>query len=581
MKNAKIKKVAWDLSVIATANREEVEKRTRQFAEHWRGRSDYLEEPAILAEALGEYEAWQHYYGVGGNELYYLGLRTSQDENDPALKAQFNQAIDFANKREDEIRFFELAIAKIEKNKQKEFLDYPALAPYRHWLEKIFVRARYVLSEPEEKILSQKYTVSHYNWVQMMSGFLSKEVRHGKAFNELMSLMDSQQKSVRDRAARDVNDIFAKYIETGEHEINSVLANKKIDDELRGYTRPDQSRHVSDDIDTDTVDTLIDTVASRFDLAHRFYRLKAKLLGKKKLAYHERNLAIGKLDTTYDYDDAVALVKKVVGRLDPEFAGILERFVREGQIDVYPRKGKRGGAFCAHELLSQPTYILLNHTDKLRDVQTLAHELGHGINNELMRSKQNALNFGSPMATAEVASTFMEDFVLEELRNTAGEKLKLPLMMAKLNDDISAIFRQVACYRFELELHKAFRAKGYLSHGDIGTIFQKHMVSYMGPAVEQSKGSENWWLYWSHIRTFFYVYSYASGLLISKSLQASVRRDAGFIGNVKGFLAAGMSDSPRNIFDKLDIDIGDKMFWQQGLDEIELVLDEAERISKK
>lgn len=567
----------WNLAPIATFNREEVEKRTKQFAEKWKSRFDYVEEPAVLAEALGEYEAWQHYYGVGGNELYYLGLRTSQDENDPKLKAQFNQAIDFANKREDEIRFFELAIAKIAPEHQKTFLYFPGLAPYQHWLEKLFMRAKYVLSEPEEKILSQKYTVSHYNWTQMTSGFLSKEVRQGKPFNELMSLMDSQKKSVRDSAAADINDIFAKHIETGEHEINSVLANKKIDDELRGYMRPDQSRHVSDDIDTETVDTLIETVSSRFDLSQRFYKLKAKLLKVKKLKYHERNIPL-RSDTpqNYPWSRTVEMVRKVVGKLDPEFANILERFVKEGQIDVYPRKGKRGGAFCAHELLSQPTYILLNHTDKLRDVQTLAHELGHGINNELMRSKQNALNFGSPMATAEVASTFMEDFVLQELRDTAGELLRLPLMMAKLNDDISAIFRQVACYRFEQELHSEFRAKGYLSHVEIGKIFQKHMASYMGPAVEQSKGSENWWLYWSHIRTFFYVYSYASGLLISKSLQASVRKNAGFISNVKGFLESGMSDSPRNIFEKVGINIGDKRFWEQGLDEVEELLIQAE-----
>ncbi|OGW19231.1 MAG: hypothetical protein A2072_02020 [Nitrospirae bacterium GWC1_57_7] len=272
---------------------------------------------------------------------------------------------------------------------------------------------------------------------------------------------------------------------------------------------------------------------------------------------------------------------RVMRGLDDEFAGIYDGYLQKGQIDVFPRKGKTGGAFCVHHLLSQPTFILLNHTNKLHDVLTIAHELGHGINNELMRSRQNALNFGSPMSTAEVASTFLEDFVLREVMRDADDDQRLAVMMMKLNDDVSTIFRQVACYRFEQELHAAFRNKGYLSKEEIGALFRTHMAFYMGDAVAQSKGSENWWVYWSHIRSFFYVYSYASGLLISKSLQHSVRQDAGFITKVKGFLAAGVSDSPKNIFSQLGVDISDKRFWGRGLDEVEALLDETTSLAKK
>jgi oligoendopeptidase F len=231
--------------------------------------------------------------------------------------------------------------------------------------------------------------------------------------------------------------------------------------------------------------------------------------------------------------------------------------------------------------MTQPTYILLNHSGKLHDVLTIAHELGHGINNELIREKQHALDFGTPTSTAEVASTFMEDFVLEEILHEANDELRLAIMMQKLNDDVSSIFRQVACYRFEQELHAQFRKSGYLSKKDIGKLFQKHMAAYMGPAVEQSPGSENWWVYWNHIRYFFYVYSYASGLLISKSLQNSVKQDPAFVIKVKEFLAAGLSDSPKNIFSKLGIDIADKQFWDRGLDEVEKLLKETTVLAEK
>lgn len=272
---------------------------------------------------------------------------------------------------------------------------------------------------------------------------------------------------------------------------------------------------------------------------------------------------------------------KVCKNLDSDFSAIFNSFVENGHFDVYPRKGKGSGAFCAHHLISQPTYILLNHTGTLNDVLTMAHELGHGINNELIRKTQNALNFGTPTSTAEVASTFMEDFVLQDILKKAGDEIRLAIMAKKLNDDVSSIFRQVACYRFEQELHQEFRQKGYLSKQEIGALFQKHMAAYMGGHVEQSPGSGNWWIYWNHIRYFFYVYSYASGLLISKSLQNSVKKDPGFIGKVKGFLSAGLSDSPRNIFGKLGVDIADKGFWSRGLDEVEGLLQETEGLARK
>ncbi|PIP73716.1 MAG: hypothetical protein COW88_01005, partial [Candidatus Lloydbacteria bacterium CG22_combo_CG10-13_8_21_14_all_47_15] len=312
-----------------------------------------------------------------------------------------------------------------------------------------------------------------------------------------------------------------------------------------------------------------------------YYALKAKLLGVPRLAYHERNVPYGSVNKKYSYSDAAHLVHKVFEHLDRSFADIFRRFVESGQVDVYPRKGKSGGAFCAHELLTQPTYILMNYTDELNDVLTLAHESGHGINNELIREKQNALSFDTPLATAEVASTFMEDFVLEHLMKDASDELKLSLMMMKLNDDISTIYRQSALYRFEQEIHAEYREKGYLSKDDIGAMFRKHMEAYMGEAVAQSPGSEHWWVHWSHIRAPFYVYSYASGLLISKAMQARVREDPAFIAQVKQFLSVGLSDSPRNIFANMGIDISGPSFWESGLQEVQALLASTELLAAK
>ncbi|KKQ41430.1 MAG: Oligoendopeptidase, pepF/M3 family [Microgenomates group bacterium GW2011_GWC1_37_8] len=592
------KKTSWNLSPLFKSdydpkietNRKQVAKATNKFIIRWKNRNDYLINTKILKEALDEYEKWSRFIGANSQERYYFHLRTSRDQNDPKLKALENKAIEFSKKLENEMQFFELRIAKIDPKQQRKFLEYKPLQPYKHFLEKLFIQSKYHLSESEEKIMNLKSTPAHSNWVKMTQGFLTKEEAKVfdedgkvkiKTFSDLLGLMKSKNKKTRDSAAKAFNFIQKKYVDVAEHEINSILMDKKINDNLRSFDRPDRSRHVGDDIETEIVDSLVKTVSNHFDIPKRYYKLKAKLLNVPKLAYHERNVEYGKIDKKYTYEAAVEILSKVFNNLNPEFGNIFKGFVEQGRIDVYPKKNKYSGAFCTYGLLIHPTYSLLNWTNKLNDVLTLAHEMGHGINFELVKAKENALNYGTTVATTEVASTFMEDFVLEELKKDADDELKLALSMMRLNEEISTIFRQVALYNFELDLHKELRVKGYLSEEEIGKLFRKHMVSYMGPYVEQSEGSENWWVSWSHIRYFFYVYSYASGLLISKSLQASVKTDPKFILKVKEFLSAGLSDSPKNIFSKLGIDITDNKFWEKGISEVEYLLLETESLAKK
>lgn len=589
---------SWNLNLLFSGDndpkigkiRKEVELQTSKFVSKWKNRSDYLKDPKVLKVALDEYEAWNRSYGAHSTENYYNNLLESLDESNPVIKAKVNQVIDSATKVQNEIQFFEINLSKIDTVTQKKLLTSTYLTPYRHFLERLFISGKYILTDPEEKIMNLKSITSYDNWVRMTSSFLGKEQRKSlgengknslKSFSELAGLMNSGFKTVRDMAATNFNKVLDKHLDVAENELNSVLQNKKINDEIRGYSRPDQARHIADDIETDVVDTLVGVVTKNFDIAKRFYSLKAKTLGVKKLKYHERNVEVGSVDGKYSYIKGCQIIGNTFKNLDIQFNDIFNNFSQDGQVDVYPKTGKKSGAFCAHGLLINPTFILLNWNDKLNDVLTFAHELGHGINNELIKLKQNSLNFGTPTSTAEVASTFMEDFVLKELLKTSDDNSRFAIYMMKLNEEVSTIFRQIAFYNFETELHMNFRKKGYLSKDEIGKLFQKHMTSYMGDAVEQSKGSQNWWVYVSHFRYYFYVYSYSSGLLISKALQAKVKQDPASISQVKDFLSSGLSDSPENIFSKLGINIKNKKFWQSGIDEVKNTLAQTEELSLK
>ena len=561
-----------------------------KFIAKWQKNRDWLQSPLVLQKALVEFEKLRETYSGGAEESFYYGLRSEVEENNTEVKAKFNQVNDFVLGLENKLQFFELGLARLPKNTQTKFLRAKNLQTYKHFLEKIFASSKYLLSDEEEKLMRLKSQSSYYNWVKMTSEFLSAETamvlnENGKlvkkSFSEISNLSKNQNKKVRDDAAKKLNQILSKNIKVGENEINSILADKKVNDELRQMPRPDFSRHLHDDIDSVTVDTMIKIVAANFSVAKKYYQLKAKLLKVKKLKYHERSVSLGDVKIKYSYEKAKNLLRAVLENLDTDFLKVFNNFDEQGLIDIYPRSGKTSGAFCAAELRSLPTFIMLNHNEKLNDVLTLAHEVGHGINNEMMRQKQSALNFGTTLATAEVSSTFFEDFILKNILRDCSDEVRLEILMEKLNNDVSTIFRQAALYLFEQELHQEFRAKGYLSATEIGALFKKHMVAYMGEYVEQSPGSENWWLQWSHIRNYFYVYSYVSGLLISKHFQKKVAADKKFVEKVKYFLSAGLSEAPQDIFAHMGININDGAFWQEGIKEIKSLLAETEKLAKK
>jgi oligoendopeptidase F len=556
-----------------------------KFIKKWKKDPSYLTSISSLKTALDEYEYWQANFATSSNVDYYLSLRQSLKQNSARISAFLNRVIFSSRHIENDIQFFLLNLSKVDKIQQRLFLKSVRLKPYKNFLKNIFLMGQYTLSDDQEKIINLKSQVSYSNWVKMTTRLLSKQVARvynssgtlkNLPFSSIYSLIDHPTQKIRQKASNSFTSILDQFSDVAESELNSVLENKMIDDQLRGYARPDSARLLSDDIDVQVVDTLIDTVTKNFKLSQLYYFQKARLLGKKTIDYSERNLSIGKVNKIYSSDRSIQIVNQVLEDLDPDFSKIFVSFLKNGQIDFFSKKGKTDGAFCSAGLKNATSFVLLNHNRKLRDVTTIAHEMGHAINNELTRSSQNALNFDTTLATAEVASTFFEDFVFKDIKSSLDKSQQLPLLVNKLDDEVATIFRQVALYNFETDLHRLFRKKGYLSKKTIGTLFLHHMTSYLGKSVNMT-GFHNWWVYWSHIRRPFYVYSYSSGLLISKYLQSQVLKHPKYIKKVKTFLSSGTSQTPRKIFKSMGIDINQASFWQQGINDF---ADKLEQIRK-
>ncbi|MFS8131214.1 MAG: M3 family oligoendopeptidase, partial [Candidatus Dojkabacteria bacterium] len=536
-----------------------------------------------------EYNNLVENYVYGGNPGVYMFLQSALHEDNDEIRGVYGKYVNFLQVNSNKILFFTNRLSKINKKDQEKYLNSKVLIKYNTLLRRLFDKSKYILSESEEKILNLISKPAYSNWVEMTSSLLSKSTGEVidesgnkviKTFTEIINLMDSINEKTRNSAAKAFNIINNKYLEIAAFELNSIFETKKVEDELRGYKRADEASIVSDDVSLEFVDNLVQSVTEGFEISKRFYQLKAKLLKKKKLKYSERNISIGESQDSYPEKESVALVNKVLSDLDPTFSEFFTDMVEGGKVDFSPAVGKSGGAFCMPSFKNGPIYVLLNHTNKLRDVLVIAHEMGHAIHYKFAK-KQNGLYYGASLATAEVASTFMEDFVLEELVKEANDEQKLSIIMMKLNDEVSTIFRQIACYNFETDLHKSYAERGFLSKEEIGEIFKKNMEAYLGSSIDFETENNNWWVYWSHIRRFFYVYSYASGLLISKALQHEYKQDKKFIKKVKSFFEAGDSDSPDKIFKSIGIDTSNINFWKEGVLEISALLSEAEFLAKK
>lgn len=566
------------------------EKKYKSFSRKWKKDQSYLVDMDSLKKALDQRDAL---LSLPQSEAMYLFLMRQIDSSNSELAAAEKKYNEWAQEISNEIRFFDLSLSKIEVKFQKKIIKSPDFSVYRNYLKNIFRAAKFMLSEKEEKILSLKSSLSHGNWSSMISETFANESAHtltmgpGGArpkkevgFVELMGLMQASCSRVRNSAVKEFEKILNKNAFFVEREINSVLENKKIDDELRSYDRPDQSRAIDNDISLELVDTLTEVVTEHFKSSKAYYALKAKVLKKEKLEYHDRYAPIGKNKKEYSYQDSFALVARALEKIDPEFLKIHKDMCENGRVDVYPGKGKRGGAFCMYHGKKEAAYVMLNHTNSVRDPLTLGHEIGHAIHGTLAKN-ESATNYGTPMFIAEIASTFCEEYVFDEIISEANDKEKFELYMKKIEGSIATIHRQIAAFNFEKELHASFRERGYLSNAEIGSIFEKHMKSYMGPKVKQNYGAQNWWMHWHHFRSPFYVYAYSSGLLIANGMRAALKKNPEKWPEIKEFFYTGTSQSPEETFKKMGIDINDPFFWEEGLSELSNLLKETKKLAKK
>ena len=545
--------------------------------------SDFIKTPELLAKALNDYEKLRD--TTGNKPWQYFALQTDLDSSNSQAGAAATRIEQRINKATNRTTFFTLQIAKIPTKEHKNFLEYPALVPFRYMLQRIFLRAKYNLTEAEEQLEDLLSQTSYTMWVDAQERILSQKTVDYKGDHlplaKAFSYINELPKKERAVLNKKITDILKAQSPIAEAEINAVYNYKKVMDERRGFAAPTTETAMAHQLDEKALQQLVMTVTKSFPIAHRFYKLHAKLLGEKTIPLHDRNVKIGTIKKKFEFEKSVGIVRDGFVKVDQKYVKIFDGFLKNGQIDVYPKKGKHGGAYCwASGMKDDPTWVFLNHSDDLRSVETLAHEMGHAMHSELSKSQPPRYRRYST-ATAEVASTFFEQLIVDELSHHLSDREAMMLLHNKILSDISTVFRQIACYNFELELHQKIRAEGQVNAKVIAELLQKHMKSYVGPAVQVTPDDGYFFVSWSHIRSFFYVSSYAYGQLISKAMYNRWKADPAFSQQVEKFLSAGGSDTPENIFKSIGIDTSKESFWIAGLKSIEEDVIQLEKMAKK
>ncbi len=590
-----VERVAWELDPLldgagegaagVEALLDDAQQRAEAFAEAYAGKVAELDGPA-LAGAMRELATLQELVGRAGS---YAMLNFATATADPERGALLQLVQERGTQIETALIFFELEWAALDDERAEALLAHDDLGFCRHHLRSARRYRPHLLSEPEERILAEKSLTSSSAWTRLFEEQAAAiavslpGADEPVALEIAMSRLFSPDREERRVTAEAVTEALQPGLRVRGYVLNTLLAEKMVDDRLRSYSHWLAARNLANEASDESVEALIEAVRGRYELPRRWYRLKAQLLGVDRLADYDRMAAVTDEDEAITWASAKDMVLDSFAGFAPELADTARAFFDERRIDAPVRPGKRGGAFCSYTVPSAAPYVLLNYTSRRRDVLTLAHELGHGVHAALARH-QGVFHFSTPLTLAETASVFGETLVFGRLLEEAPTPAsKLGLLAESIEGSIATVFRQVAMNRFEHLAHTSRREQGELSLERIGDLWAESQEELLGDAVEVTEGYRSWWSYVPHfINTPGYVYAYAYGQLLALAVYGRFEEaGADFVPTYLELLSSGGSMPPEELGRIVGIDLADPGFWDRGLDLVERQLEAAEEAARE
>src|ERR1044072_5900992 len=551
------------------------------FAKDYEGKVVALDGKA-LGGAVARFEKLSDLMGrIGSYSSFYY----AQNMADPE-RGRFSQNVSEAlTDIGTRLVFFRLELNKLEDAdlaaKQKD----PALARYAPWLRDLRVYRPHQLSDEMEKALHEKHVVSRGVWSRLFAQTIAplRYLFRDEVLTEpqILDKLSNKDADVRKDGAKSFGKVQGDNIAIFSLVTNTLAKDKEIEDRWRKYPRPQSAMNLGNVVEDEVVDALAASVKAAYSrLPHRYYKLKARWSGSDKMPYWDRNAPLPEHDDrVIPWAEAEKTVLDAYRAFSPELADVGQKFFGTGWIDAPARPGKSPGAFAHPTVPSAHPYLLLNYQGKVRDVMTLAHELGHGVH-QVLAARQGALMADTPLTLAETASVFGEMLTFQSLLKSAPDTSTRKAMLAgKVEDMLNTVVRQIAFYDFESRLH-AERRKGELTPDAIGEIWMAVQSESLGPAFSFDEEYRHYWSYIGHfIHSPFYVYAYAFGDCLVNSLYAAYQSgQPDFQAKYLEMLKAGGVKRHKELLAPFGLDASDPAFWDKGLGVLSGFLDEVEEL---
>jgi oligoendopeptidase F len=535
-----------------------------------------------LAAAVRRYEAIED---LMGRLISYAGLVYATDTTDPVNTKFYGDVQERVTASSLHLLFFALELNRIDDAVLDRALADPELAHYAPWIDDVRKEKPYQLEDRIEQLFHEKSVTGYSAWNRLFDETIASlrfEVEgQSLAIEPTLTLLQDANEKTRKAAADALAKVFKENLRLFSLITNTLAKDKDISDRWRGFHDVADARHLSNRVEPEVVNALVEAVRGAYPrLSHRYYALKARWFGRKTLAHWDRNAPLPKVETRIiAWPEARQTVLSAYGAFSPKLAEIAERFFDHRWIDAPVRPGKARGAFAHPTVPSAHPYVLLNYQGKPRDVMTLAHELGHGVH-QVLAAPNGPLMAPTPLTLAETASVFGEMLTFQRLLGaTTDPKERKAMLASKVEDMINTVVRQIAFYTFEHRIHTE-RKNGELTTDHISDIWLDVQRESLGPAIDLKPGYETFWTYIPHfVHSPFYVYAYAFGDCLVNSLYAVYEKASdGFAERYLAMLAAGGTKHHAEMLKPFGLDAHDPAFWQGGLSVLERFITELEEL---
>ncbi|MHB8877225.1 MAG: M3 family oligoendopeptidase [Myxococcaceae bacterium] len=558
-------------------------KLAEDFAKAHRGRIASMS-PAELARAFRSFEELME---LAYRPQLFASLLFSGDTVSEKAQALLDRTRQATTESFNEVKFFDIELKKLDGAAFERLSAAPELEGYRHYLEAQRRFAPYTLSEPEEQLAEVKNLTGRAAFSQLYTEVSSRlriplEVE-GKVkevnVSEARALRSSPDRGLRRRATDGLMRVFEEHSHVLNFCFNTLFQDHALEVKKRGYRDVTEPTFLDDELPPEVVEALMSTTEKHYGLAQRYMRLKARALGLDDFSSHDVLAPLSKTEKKVPFEAGRAMVLDSFASFEPRFAQIASEFFDKRWIDALPRPGKRDGAFCSGMLPSLHPYVLLNYNERLEDVSTLAHELGHGIHFYLSR-RNSPLNFWATTPMAETASVFAELVLMRKLLDQESvPEVRRSLLALRIEDILATVFNQVSYTRWEQKAH-ARRAQGVTPAEELSALWMEERKRLYGDAVRFLPQDRWGWISIGHFVHYrFYCYSYAFGQLLVLALFRKYQEEGkAFVPRYVELLSSGSSATPQRLLSAIGVDVADPAFWERGFTTLAGLLDDFERL---